>query len=351
MLRIGVISAYGYDDWHACRIAEAAARAAEVVDLLAPTDFAAEIAGRRARVTVRGRDAAEWDLFLTPRALGDDGDPDVQLELYRVLARSGARMCNDVDALLVAIDKFRTSWELARAGIATPEARLVQTDEQARAALAALGDVVVKPVYGSLGIGVERVDDAARLDELLEARGALYLQRYVGGAALEAFGNVVVKPVYGSLGLGVERVAAAQASRLDELLAARGALYLQRFVDDAELDVRAFVVGDRVEAAVARQPREGDFRGNAQRGSTARAVKLDDECVALALAATRAVGLDYSGVDILVGARGPEVLEVNGTPSFRNILETTGRDMAPLVVEHAIRAIHRRRQNEWRKAE
>jgi len=301
LLRIGVISAYAHDDWHARRIAEAAARA-DRVDILAPTDFAAEIAGGRSRITVRGRDAAAYDLFLTPRALGDEGDADVQLELYRVLARSGAPLINDVDALLVAIDKFRTSWELARAGIATPEARVVQTAAEAH-------------------------------------------------AALEAFGNVVVKPVYGSLGLGVERVAAAQATRLDELLAARGALYLQRFVDDAELDVRAFVVGDRVEAAVARQPREGDFRGNAQRGSTARAVKLDDECVALALAATRAVGLDYSGVDILVGARGPEVLEVNGTPSFRNILETTGRDMAPLVVEHAIRAIHRRRQNEWRKAE
>jgi ribosomal protein S6--L-glutamate ligase len=301
VLRIGVISAYAHDDWHACRIAEAAARA-DRVDVLTPTDFAAEIAGARTRVTVRGHDAAEYDLFLTPRALGDEGDADVQLELYRVLARSGAQLVNDVDALLVAIDKFRTSWELAKAGLATPEARVVQTAEQAH-------------------------------------------------AALEALGSVVVKPVYGSLGLGVERIGAGQAARLDELLAARGALYLQRFVESAELDVRAFVVGDRVEAAVARRPREGDFRGNAQRGVTTRVVTLDDDSMELALAATRAVGLDYSGVDILVGANGPEVLEVNGTPSFRNILETTGRDMAPLIVEHAIKAIHRRRQNEWRKAE
>lgn len=299
MLRIGVISAYGYDDWHACRIAEAAARVA-AVDVLAPTDFAAEIAGRRARVTVRGRDAAEWDLYLTPRALGDEGDPDVQLELYRALARSGARMCNDVDALLVAIDKFRTSWELARAGVPTPDARVVQTAEDARAALAALGDVVVKPVYGSLGIGVERVADPARLDALLAARGALYVQRFVGGA---------------------------------------------------RLDVRAFVVGDRVAAATARQPREGDFRGNAYQGSTARPLELDERACAIAVAATRAVGLDYSGVDLLVGSDGVAVIEVNGTPSFRAIYEATGRDMAPLVVEHAIEPFQRRRENEWRKAE
>ena len=87
---------------------------------------------------MRGRDAASWDLFLTPRALGDDGDADVQLELYRALARSGAHLVNDVDALLVALDKFRTSWELARAGIPTPEARVVQTRAQAHAALQAL---------------------------------------------------------------------------------------------------------------------------------------------------------------------------------------------------------------------
>ncbi|MCU1277574.1 MAG: alpha-L-glutamate ligase, RimK family, partial [bacterium] len=248
MLRIGVISAYPDDDWHARRIVEAAARG-DRADVLAPTEFAAEVAGRNTRVTVRGRDAVEWDLFLTPRALGDDGDADVQLELYRVLARSGARLVNDVDALLVAIDKFRTSWELARAGIATPEARVVQTPQQLRAAMSALGDVVVKPVYGSLGIGVERLTGA-------------------------------------------------DLPRLQSLLAARGALYLQRFVDGARLDVRAFVVGDRVVAAQARAPRHGDFRGNRHQGGTAREIALDRAAVDVALAATRAIGLDYSGVDL-----------------------------------------------------
>ncbi|MGZ3427272.1 MAG: ATP-grasp domain-containing protein [Polyangia bacterium] len=299
MLRIGVISAYPDDDWHASRIVEAAARVHRV-DVLLPTEFAAEIGGGRARVTVRGRDADTWDLFLTPRALGDDGDADVQLELYRVLARSGARLINDVDALLVALDKFRTSWELARAGIPTPEARVVQTREQAHTARIALGDVVVKPVYGSLGIGVERL-----------------------------------RPQDGD--------------RLEALLAARGALYLQRFVGEALLDVRAFVVGDRVEAALAREPRAGDFRGNLQQGATMREHVLDRNSTQVAIAATRAVKLDYSGVDLLVGKHGPEVIEVNGTPSFRGIFDVTGRDMAAAIVDHATRDFfYRRREHEWR---
>jgi tetrahydromethanopterin:alpha-L-glutamate ligase len=287
LLRIGVISAYGNDDWHARRIVAAASAVARV-DVLLPTDFAAEVRAGAPRVLVRGRDAAEWHLYLTPRALGDEGDADVQLELYRVLARTGARMVNDVDALLVAIDKFRTSWELAGAGLPTPDARVVQTAEQADAALAALGDVVVKPVYGSLGVGIERVDEPARLHELLAARGALYLQRFVGGATS---------------------------------------------------DVRAFVVGDRVEAAVARKPAADDFRGNLQQGATQTAITLDEKTARLAVAATRVVGLDYSGVDLLVGAEGAAIIEVNGTPSFRGVYEATGRDMAPAIVEHATRAL------------
>ncbi len=292
MLQIGVISAYAADDWHARRIAEAAASVGRV-DVLLPTDFAAEIRAGAPRLVVMrdggARPVDEWDLFLTPRALGDEGDADVQLELYRVLARSGARLINDVDALLVAIDKFRTSWELARAGLPTPEARVVQTRAQAAAALAALGDAVVKPVYGSLGVGIERLGRDAR-------------------------------------------------ARADELLAARGALYLQRFVAGATLDVRAFVVGDRVAAAVARTPRDEDFRSNAFQGATMRPYTLDDATAKLAVAATRVVGLDYSGVDLLVGPRGVEIIEVNGTPSFRGLFEATGRDMAPAIVEHATRA-------------
>lgn len=297
MLRIGVISAYPEEDWHAQRIAAAAA-SSHHVDILGPTDFAAEVRAGASRVTVRGLDSAAWDLFLTPRALGDDGDPDVQLELYRVLARSGARMVNEVDALLCAIDKFRTSYELARAGIPTPEAMVVQTRGQADDALDLMRDVVVKPIFGSLGLGIERIEDRARLHQLLDERGALYLQRFVG---------------------------------------------------DAWLDIRAFVVGDHVEAAVAREPKPGEFRGNVHLGADTRAIDLDEVTADVAVRAAHAIGLDYSGVDLLVGPRGPEIIEVNGTPSFRGIWEATGCDMAPAIVDHAT-TFSPTETHEWRRA-
>src|SRR5204862_5592805 len=112
-------------------------------------------------LTVRGEPHHHFDALLTPRALGDDGDHELQLELYRTLAESGALLVNDVRALTVAIDKFKTSWLLARAGIPTPRAMVTQRLDAGVRALAALGGkAVVKPLYGSLGLGVELLETA-----------------------------------------------------------------------------------------------------------------------------------------------------------------------------------------------
>ncbi len=288
MRRIGIISACHDEDWHAQRFALAAAGHGRV-DVVAPTAFAAAVGAGAPRVTIDGVDSREYAVLFTPRALGDDGNADVQLELYRVLAASGARLINPIGPLLVAIDKFRTSWELAAAGVPTPAARVAQTATQARAALAALGDSVAKPLYGSLGIDVE---------SLTENDGA----------------------------------------RAAALVAERGALYLQARVRDVQRDLRVFVIGARVAAALARRPRAGDFRGNVARDAEQRLTQVDADVARVAVAACRAVGLDYAGVDLVVGARGPEVLEVNGTPSFRAIYDASGRDMAEAIVAYALDA-------------
>jgi ribosomal protein S6--L-glutamate ligase len=298
--RIGVISAYPEEDWDAQRIWEAAARRAEAV-LLAPSDFAARIGSqggpRATLITAGGRDSRDFDLFLTPRAVGDEGDAELQLELYRTLAETGALLVNDVGALTTAIDKFKSSWLFARAGLPTPQVRVVQ-----------------------------------RLDEAHEA--------------VEEMGEVVVKPVFGSLGVGIERLCPDDDERLDELLAESGALYLQELVTGVERDVRAFVVGDRVAAAVARRPAPGEFRGNLSQGANAEPFEPDAATMAVAVAASRLVGLDYAGVDLLLTARGPQLLEVNGAPSFRGIHRATGRDMAEAIVDHAV-ARAAQGESEW----
>src|SRR5205807_3280454 len=108
-------------------------------------------------------------------------------------------------------------------------------------------------LFARAGLPTPRVRVVQRLDEAV--------------AALAELGDAVVKPVFGSLGLGIERLSPRDAGRLEALLGETGALYLQEFVAGAERDVRAFVVGDQVAAAVARRPAAGEFRGNLSQGA------------------------------------------------------------------------------------
>jgi ribosomal protein S6--L-glutamate ligase len=286
--RLGIVSAYPDEDWHSRRICEAAARVAEA-EVLSPLDFTAEVGAHGARLVVRGRPADEYDALLTPRALGEEGDHELQLELYRTLAEEGAVLVNDVGALTLAIDKWKTGWVLSRAGLPTPSAIVTQ-----------------------------------RLD--------------VAVAALERWGGRAVrKPLFGSLGMGVELVAGGAArATLAQRLASCGAIYLQSFVDGGGRDLRAFVVGDRVEAAIARRAPAGEFRTNVHLGGIASPVRLPPSMERIAVLASRALGLDYAGVDLVETPAGPQILEVNGTPLFRGVLEATGLDMAVPIVAHAL---------------
>lgn len=291
---MGVISAYADEDWHTQQIVGAARAQGQVV-VLSPTDMAAEMDGPGSDwqgLMINGVEASQFDVILTPRALGDAGNHDLQLELYHTLCESGILLVNRVEALLVALDKFKSTWLFARAGLPTPKTVVVQQLEPALAAVARLGRVVVKPLYGSLGQGIELLDGRDR-------------------------------------------------NRLEELLAQRGALYLQSLVEEVSADVRAFVVGCRVEAAVRRRLDAGEFRSNHNLGAEADEIELEPEIAQLAVKAVRAVGLDYGGVDLLITPSGPLLIEVNGTPSFNGILETTGHDMAEPIVEHAARCAQR----------
>ena len=296
MARLGIISAYPDEDWHARRIVAAASRRADA-QVLSPLDFGADIAPGAPRLLVQGEPHDLFDAFLTPRALGDEGDQELQLELYRTLAEEGALLVNDVRALTVAIDKFKTSWLLARAGLPTPRAMVVQREGETEAALASLGGrAVAKPLYGSLGIGVELVDSPRRLAECLRRWRALYVQEYVASAG------------------------------------------------GAVRDLRAFVVGDCVEAAIARVAPKGEFRTNVHQGGHAEAVQLDEKTQSLAVEAAAVLGLDYAGVDIMEGGDGPLVLEVNGTPLFAGIFDATGRDMAEPIVDLVLERVAARRR-------
>ena len=182
-------------------------------------------------------------------------------------------------ALERTIDKFLASALLARAGVPTPRTIACERPDDALAAFDALGgDVIVKPLFGAMGAGMTRVDDA---DVAYRVFHALALERAV--------------------------------------------YYLQEALPAGD-DVRAFVVGGRVVGAAERTG--PGWRKNLSRGAVATPVTLTVEQERLCLTAADALGVDYAGVDLL----GEYVLELNGIPGWYALQAATGADVAGAIV-------------------
>ncbi|MCZ6728001.1 MAG: 30S ribosomal protein S6--L-glutamate ligase [Acidobacteria bacterium] len=152
----------------------------------------------------------------------------------------------------------------------------------------------------------------------------------VGGPPL------VVKLVEGTQGVGV--VLATSNSAAESVISAfrqlRADILVQEYVEEANgSDTRAFVVGDRVVAAMRRQAPPGEFRSNLHRGGKATACRLTAEEEALAVRAARTVGLDVAGVDMIPSQRGPLILEVNASPGLEGIEGATGVDIAGAIID------------------
>jgi ribosomal protein S6--L-glutamate ligase len=147
----------------------------------------------------------------------------------------------------------------------------------------------------------------------------------------------VIKLNEGTQGAGV-MLTEKQSASLGAIETLRG-LYahflVQEFIGEAKgADLRCFVVGDRVVAAMRRQARAGEFRSNLHRGGSATPVKLSQSEVDTALRAARTMGLNVAGVDLLRSRRGPLVLEVNSSPGLEGIEAATGIDVAGAVIDH-----------------
>ncbi len=98
-------------------------------------------------------------------------------------------------------------------------------------------------------------------------------------------------------------------------------------------DIRAFVVGDRVVAAMRRVAQGQEFRSNVHRGGIAEPVELDEKYQETAVRCTQILGLQVAGVDMLEGKDGPQVMEINSSPGLEGIETSTGLDVAGAVVD------------------
>ena len=147
----------------------------------------------------------------------------------------------------------------------------------------------------------------------------------------------VIKLNEGTQGAGVMLTEKPSASRaaIETLRGLYANFLVQEFIAEAKgADLRCFVVGDRVVAAMRREAPAGDFRSNLHRGGSAKKIRPSRAEVETAVRAARILGLGVAGVDLIRSERGPLVLEVNSSPGLEGIETVTGVDVAGAVIEH-----------------
>jgi ribosomal protein S6--L-glutamate ligase len=194
-------------------------------------------------------------------------------------------------------------------------------------------------------VAISRSRDKLRSMQLLSRRGiGLPVTGFASSPQdtadlLELVGGtpVVVKLLEGTQGKGIVLAETRKAAE-SVIEAFRGLdanFLVQEFVKEAGgSDIRCFVIGDKVVAAMKRQAPEGEFRSNLHRGGSAEVVKITPEERSTATRAARIMGLNVAGVDILRSNHGPVVMEVNSSPGLEGIEKATGKDVAGLIVEY-----------------
>ena len=209
--------------------------------------------------------------------------------VLRQLEMMGVYTPNSSDAVLRARDKLRSLQMLAAQGIAMPVTVFGDNPDDTDDLLTMLGEPphIIKLNEGSQGTGVVLAEKRSASQSVIEAFRGLYANFLVQEFIAEAKGR----------------------------------------------DLRCFVVGGKVVAAMQREAGAGDFRANLHRGGSAERVTLSAAEKRIAVQAADALGLSVAGVDLLRSDRGPLVLEVNASPGLEGIEATTGVDVAGTIIE------------------
>jgi len=201
-----------------------------------------------------------------------------------------------------------------------------------------LGMIIINPP-----LSIERSVDKYHTLALLEEQGLPVPRTIVTESheeALKAFhelgGDVVIKPLFGSRGIGSTRISDPDvATRLFRAIAFyHGVLYLQEFIPHGFSDVRAFVIGDRVVAAMRRVAQ--NWKTNVSLGAKPNALNPSKELEDLAVKTAQVVGCKVAGVDILESENGPVIIELNSQPGWRGLQSVASVNIAEEIVSYVV---------------
>lgn len=212
--------------------------------------------------------------------------------LYR-LERQGLYVINPPEAIEHCVDKYDILAILEEKGVSVPRTAVTENVDEALKAFAELGgDVVVKPIFGSRGVGLTRISDSEIASTVFRA-----------------------------------------------ITFYHGVIYIQEFVDHGFSDVRALVIGDQVVASMRRVG--SSWRTNYSQGARPTPVDLDRALEEMAVKSARLVGCKIAGVDILESPSGPVVVDVNSQPGWRGLQSVAKTNIADEIVDFVLSELKR----------
>ena len=283
-------------DWHARRLSAAMeSRGSEVfVTTLKACAFDTR---QPSGLDIPGFDGQLPDgAFVRSISTGNLEQITFRLGILHALRDSGIRVWNDARTIERCVDKSTATFLFQKAGLPVPATRVVEGRAKALAHAEAVSrPLVVKPLFGSQGNGVMRADTAQALPPADDVGDVYYMQRYLRHADAAVFD-----------------------------------------------DVRVFVSAGRIVGAMARSGEH--WVTNVHQGGRPTPIAMNDQLAELALAATKAIGADYAGVDLIRDAETDEflVLEINSNPAWKGLQSITEIDVADVLADDFLNAISSR---------
>ena len=283
--RVGVASAEP-EGWETSRVvAEIQNRETECV-VFDVTETVVRVGGKRPRIQYKKEDLTNLDGVFTRAVPGGSLEQVIlRMDTLHCLERLGIPFMNRPHSIEKAVDKYYTLRLLELAGIPVPRTTVTQFTRDALRAFRRYKDVVVKPLFGSGGVGMTRVSDheiARRVFRSLESN------RYV--------------------------------------------MYIQEYLEHGTRDIRVFVIGEK---AIAAMTRVGDtWKSTLRQGAQPQPYELTPELAKLAVKCAETIGLEYTGVDILDTEQGFVVTEVNSSSGWQGLQQVTKINVAKQLVDH-----------------
>jgi len=227
-------------------------------------------------------------LIVRPIGRGSLEEIVFRMDMLHRLQRMGLYIINPSEAIERCVDKYAILAILEENGIPVPRTVVTESQDEALKAFRDLGgDVIVKPIFGSRGVGSTRISDPE-----------------------------IAQTVFSTITFY------------------HGVIYIQEYVPHGFSDIRAFVIGDNVAAAMRRVAKS--WKTNYSQGARPEPIKLDSEMEELAVKSAKLVKCKVAGVDILEAPNGPLVVEVNSQPGWRGLQSVTSIDIAEAIVDFVL---------------